>query len=1206
MRRPNGPSAQKNQMLISRFFTPKISKSGSKSSPPPVLTSRAKRVSPPAPGTLSINPDTGQITDYPAKDKPNIRIKCVSPAQARSTLEDVPSEVGEKIEPNEKADLRTTCKRPRPTPTDDDPPGDVSDDVLAGVSDDDEPPVKRSRRANRTLRSSYAGDDDSDSAEVMSAQENDWAPSDASQESVDREDLEEPDEPEDAENSKSMPASQEPTNLTSYSRKSSAEENEVPRDARQQRRFHKKLWPLGRKGLGSRLEDGADEGKGAKGSKANAKNYTPLESQYVKLRKQHPDMLLVIECGYKYRLFDNDATIASKTLRIAAYFDRNFLTASFPTHRLSYHVNRLVQAGYKVGVVNQSETAALKKASSKSSGLFQRKLEAVYTRGTMIADGTLGQQGSRDAAKLATSTYIMAILEPRLKLESSGKALGQSKELSFAAVDTTTGKLVWGSFADDVLRSELVSRLAALEPVEILLNAKKSSQGTEEVTKAFAHSSGCRIERVLDTTFAQSEDLLSVNQTVTGKFNLSEEKKDGILRCVGALRQYLKTFGLDNFLTAKAENALSKSNHKMSLGSDVLQNFEVLSNSNDGSVNQSLFALLNRTKTAAGSRQMRQWVCHPLVSGKDIAARLDAVDYLKSKSDYQSSSGAETISNALSQLLSSMAKMPDLERAFLRISCLKCVPSELVAVVTAFEEIGGLIDGIKDMGNLSELPPLLQEMFHRTPRVGLVFNSKLLSCLNRPAALENRYHNVFETKFLKSERPSEDDVFFAFVGSLEKLVDANRTVAAKIEAMDALLRKLRKDYSISAKVWKKVAKEEYLLEVPMSQVSSIPRSWHMICQTKTVKRFRPPQAVKGYEEVQCARETRDGLSRQTWKAYLELFTTVASPLRVVIRTLVDLDCFSALASVADLPGYTKPTISLSEDEVAGIKAKKARHPLAETLQSCHRYVPNDVELSHVHGRIGLVVSGPNYGGKSSYARMTALLVILAQIGSYVPAEDMWLSPFDSIFARMGSLDAIGSGMSSLMVELAETSRILSAASSKSLVVIDELGRGTSTHDGTAIAYATLAYLVEQIKCVSLFITHYPAVAKLKALFPGRLDACYMDYRECPEVEKLKESESVGQVNSAGTKQIKITLLYKLTQGIASSSYGLNVAQIAGVPESVIAHAKEKALALEKKVEECKRYSSHGRLLDERNLQNAETLTNIIRTAPRSAGECTST
>lgn len=1028
----------------------------------------------------------------------------------------------------------------------------------------------------------------------MCNQENDWAPSDSSEGSLDPEDME---ETADEEDPKLVPSSQEPTNLTSYSRASNGDEANVPRDERQQRRFRERLWPIGRKALGSRWDDEAEGGKTRKEFKTNAKNYTPLESQYVKLRKQHPDMLLAIECGYKYRLFENDATIASKVLRIAAYFDRNFLTASFPTHRLSYHVNHLVQAGYKVGVVNQSETAALKKASNKSSGLFNRKLEAVYTRATMVVDGTLMKQGSADGSKLGTSTYIMAIKELRSSFESTGKALGQSKELSFAAVDTTTGKLAWGAFSDDVLRSELVSRLTALEPVELLLSTKSSSQATEEVTKAFAHSSGCRIERIAVSSFAKSDELSHVNQNVQNSSSLSEADAGGIMQCLGALRHYLTTFGLQSFLTSSAEKILSKSNQTMSLGSDVLRNFEVLGNSNDGSAHGSLFALLNRTKTAAGSRQMRQWLCHPLVSEKDIADRLDAVEHLRSNENHLTP-GAETFSNALSQVLSLMAKMPDFEQAFLRISCQKCVPAELVAVVTAFEKVGVILDGIKDMKSVSELPPLLQEMFNKAPRVGPIFDSRLLSFLNRPAALENRYHDVFLIEFLEAERPAQDDIFFAFVESLEMLLDANRAVLEKSKAMDSLLLKLRKQYSISTKVWKKVAKEEYLLEVPISQVSSIPRSWHVISQTKAVKRFRPPQAVSGYEEVQCARESRDALSRKTWKAYLELFAIVASPLRVVIRTLVDLDCLSALASVADLPGYSKPRIS--RDEAAGIQAKNARHPLAETLQSCHGYVPNDVELSHSHGKIALVVSGPNYGGKSSYARMTALLVILAQVGSYVPAQDMWLSPFDSIFARMGSLDAIGSGMSSLMVELAETSRILSAASSKSLVVIDELGRGTSTHDGTAIAYATLAHLVETINCVSLFITHYPAVAKLKSLFPEKLDACYMDYRESPEVEVTEGLGSKGQGDSLGSKQVKITLLYKLTQGIASSSYGLNVAQIAGVPKSVISLAKEKAHALERKVDECKHYNSYAKLLEENTWENADTFRDVLLASPASS------
>lgn len=1191
-RKPGRQTVGKNQLLISRFFNAKSSTSPSDLTPTPsipILTARAKRVKPPEPAILPSSPDKVNKADRLAQPESEDSAELFAIAPARENSAKCHSPPAESALADGSTDAVLPRKRTRSFVADHTA---IDDD-----SEDSEPPRKLLRFGKRRCRSE-------DPDFVVQVQSQDTSESIVEPAQKEADDWNVHQDGTDHCNSGPTPGSQRRgTALKSYEfhRSSHIEEKHLPRDAKQQRRFQQKIWPLGKRALelpwAPSSEDAMNPRESKHARQSKAKNYTPLESQFVALRKQHPDMLLVIECGYKYRMFDSDASMASKVLRIAAYFDRNFLTASFPTHRLSYHVNRLVQAGHKVGVVNQSETAALKKAGKKASGLFERKLESIYTRGTMVADGRLLQPrpGSGDGSGLRTSTYIMAILEVSQGASSSVSVCSQ--QIALAAVDSTTGQVVWDSFADDVLRSELVSRLTALEPVEILMSAKNSSRPTELVMKAFAHKSGSRIERMTGPSFAKLEALNKLNHAVEGQYGMYEGGLRAIPGCLGALHEYLTQFGLERFLTKATEYTSSRSNRHMSLDSDVLRNFEILGNSNNGSIQGSLFEFLNRTKTAAGSRQMRKWLCNPLVSQRDIIDRLEAVDYLRSKVDAcKSESAGELVSNAVVRLISCLAGLPDLEQGFLRITCQKCTPSEFLGVIRAFEEVGSLIDGIKDLADSAMLPALLRRMFCSTPRVDEVVTDDLVSCLNRSAAADDIYHEVFLTQDLSSELCGDNELSLAFSESVKQLAAANVTIADKTKSMDVLLRKLCKDYSIPTRDWKKVAKEEFLLEVSVSEVSSIPRSWPIISQTKSVKRFRPPQATTGYDEILCAREKRDALCVQSWRAYLELFAAVASPLRVVVRTLVHLDCLAALASVANLPGYSKPEITLSDNDPAGVQAEDVRHPLAETLQSCNGYVPNDIQLCRSHDRIALVVSGPNYGGKSSFARMTALLVILAQVGSFVPARRAVLSPFDSIYARMGSMDSIGTGMSSLMVELTETSRILKDASSKSLVVIDELGRGTSTHDGTAIAYATLAHLVEKVQCVTLFITHYPLVTALQTVFPKRLGAYYMDYREDSEGLEAVHSEDFGLSDTQSARRIKITLLYKLTEGVASSSYGLNVAQIAGVPMAVIEHAKEKASGLEDKLKESKRENSLAQLLSETTWRSPQALAAALHVA----------
>lgn len=1005
----------------------------------------------------------------------------------------------------------------------------------------------------------------------------------------------------------------ESVTLMSYSRENIMKGFALPRDAKRRKRFTQKIGRLERNSFFIRCTGGGEQvAKDAKREVSKVIKYTPLETQYLALRKQNRDMLLVIECGYKYRMFDEDASVASKVLRIAAYFDHNFLTASFPTHRLAHHIGRLVHAGYKVGVISQNETAALKKASDKASKLFERKLTAVYTKGTFMADGKLNALmfGAGGKSTANAPTYIMAILE--VHREDGGgddEHKSQLQKIALAAVDSATGEVLFDLLEDDVLRSNLESRLVALEPVEILTTNGPTSSETELVISSFSDNMSVRLERLKSSFFRPNSVLSKLNETVEARFSDSKSNADPVLACLGALADYLSQFGLQLSMSNATEFKSFSSRRHMTLGADVLRNFEVFGNSNNGGIQGSLIGLVNRTMTAFGNRQIRQWLSHPLIKRADISERLDAVEYLRDIVDNRESAFGEdqVLMKAVSALVKCLSGLPDLEKGLTRIFCRKCTPSEFLSVICAFEGVGAGLDHIRTLSDKGKLPFLLNKMFSNTPFVGETLSGSILRILNRAAAQNNAHHSLFSQDIPLDEllpRP-EFDGFLELVSQLHR---TNEQVRHAEISMDVLLAKLKKKHSFPTWEWKKVAVEEYLLEVPTARASSLPHSWPIICQTKTVKRFRPPEAAKGFDEILCSRETRDAISTKCWMAYLELFTFVAAQLRAVVRTLTDLDCLCALAHVSNLPGYTKPEIECDTNTHAGLRALRARHPLTETLQSSCSYVPNDIHLGLGKHEIALVISGPNYGGKSSYTRMTALVAILAQLGSYVPAESAALSPFDSVYARMGSSDSIAKGMSSLMVELAETSRILSNASSRSLVVLDELGRGTSTHDGTAIAHATLGHLVRMTRCVTMCVTHFPVLSSLGKELPELVSAHYMDYVEEKEDGNTAQNQSdAGIEGGFGRSGTKITFLYKLTKGVAASSYGLNVARLAGIPSGVITHAAEKASALEMQLDKQSGKQAFVRLLcdnhwkDEGRLAEIVKITKTIKQPAKTAG-----
>ena len=271
-------------------------------------------------------------------------------------------------------------------------------------------------------------------------------------------------------------------------------------------------------------------------------------------------------------------------------------------------------------------------------------------------------------------------------------------------------------------------------------------------------------------------------------------------------------------------------------------------------------------------------------------------------------------------------------------------------------------------------------------------------------------------------------------------------------------------------------------------------------------------------------------------------------LRKVVVSLGVLDCLLALSIRAGQSSYVRPIIRSETEEIvdSSISIKQGRHPIVETFVGSNSFVPNDTDL--VGQQRCIMLTGPNMGGKSCYMKQVALIVLLAQIGSFVPAQSAEISPVDRIMVRMGAQDSMEQGKSTFFLEMHETAEILRHATARSLVLIDELGRGTSTHDGVAIADATLRYLLDRSKCFTLFVTHYHLLCQTASQYPRESTCYHMGFFE-------------NEGEDAGLDEFAITFLYQLTKGMASQSFGLNVARLARIPESVIHRAAEMSHSL---------------------------------------------
>ncbi|KAL9542734.1 hypothetical protein MBANPS3_008465 [Mucor bainieri] len=838
--------------------------------------------------------------------------------------------------------------------------------------------------------------------------------------------------------------------------------------------------------------------------------FTPLETQVVELKAKYPGCLLLIEVGYKFRFFGEDAKIASRVLHIANFIDRNFYVASVPVHRLNYHVQKLVKAGYRVGIVRQTETAALKAVGSNRGQPFQRELQQMITKGTMVDDMTSPQSGG----------YLMCLVEEK----RGGHGSDERVYTGMVAVQPATGDIIYDTFEDTYMRSELETRLLHIEPSELLLPGMLSKP-TEKLVKhlslqkstSFGEES-IRIERMpSDDTFCGDYNaaLTFVSDFYASTPSLPQvvELPDIVIKTLACIIRYLDEFNLTNTLKSTKFFKHFVSASHMLLNGNTLVNLEIYRNNTDFTEKGSLFSILNHTSTKFGQRLLRKWVGRPLVSIDRLNERINAIEELITSDNPKK--------NLASSLLS---KLPDIEKGLCRIHYGKSSPKELIQVLDALIRVSTAFLKAHEPRFSSDL---LNRLFDTLPTI----NDTVVEFRE---AINPGFNGDDKVDLFKSEERWPE------IPKQKKNIKYVETLLAdQLEELKTTTRMADLKYVTVAGI-------EYLMEVPNSKTKKVPSDWIKISGTKAVSRYHNKYIIDQLKEREQYRELLALSAETAYKSFLSEISEKYEQFRDVVSSVAHLDCLLSLSITASQSDYVKPVFHTDEQETE-IKVVDGRHPIVERLSST--YVPNDIDFSG--SQKAMILTGPNMGGKSSYIRQIALISIMGQIGSYVPAKSATLSILDAVYTRMGASDNMMRGESTFMVELHETSDIMKYATSKSLVILDELGRGTSTHDGQAIAYAVLKHFVQEIKSVTLFVTHYPSLGKLVKTFPGQVRNCYMSY--------MQEEGDSDFAN--------IVFLYKLVDGIAMNSYGMNVARLANIPLSVIKVAKQKSDEMKKEMEE---------------------------------------
>ncbi|SLM33927.1 dna mismatch repair protein msh3 [Lasallia pustulata] len=893
----------------------------------------------------------------------------------------------------------------------------------------------------------------------------------------------------------------------------------------------------------------ASKGKKGVAAKKGSSKLTPMEKQVLEIKRQNMDTLLIVEVGYKFRFFGEDARIAAKELSIVcipgkfrydehsseAHIDR-FASASIPVHRLHVHVKRLVAAGHKVGVVRQLETAALKAAGDNRNAPFVRKLTNLYTKGTYIDDveGLEGPVEGPSGGAPATG-YLLCITENNAK----GWGTDEKVHVGIVAVQPATGDVIYDDFEDGFMRSEIETRLLHIAPCEFLI-VGDLSKATEKLvqhlsgskTNVFGDKS--RVERVDKPKTMAAQSYSHVSNFYAGKMkatNASEDEKasnllDKVLRlaenvtiCLSAMITHMSDYGLEHvFDLTKYFQSFSARSH-MLLNGTTLTSLEVYQNQTDHSEKGSLFWTLDRTQTRFGQRLLRKWVGRPLLEKTKLEERIAAVEELKD--------GERTVSvDKIKHLL--FKTKSDLEKSLIRIYYGKCTRPELLNVLQTMQRIANEFATVKSPSDAGFQSSMINVAVAALPSIA----EDVVTYLERinPQAAKDDDKYAF---FRDSEETEDITEYKLGIVSVEHELDAHRAFAAE------KVRKKKVEYVTVAGI-------EYLIEMDNTQLKNVPASWAKISGTKKVSRFHTPEVVRFIRERDQHKEALAAACDVAFTALLADISAKYQSFRDCVQALATLDCLLSLATVASQPGYVKPEYT---DETC-IAVKQGRHPMVEQLL-LDTYVPNDTDLASDRTR-ALLITGPNMGGKSSYVRQVALIAIMGQIGSYVPAESAKLGMLDAVFTRMGAFDNMMAGESTFMVELSETSDILKQATPRSLIILDELGRGTSTHDGVAIAQAVLDHVVRDTKSLTLFITHYQNLSALaKGFENGELKNVHM---------RFTEGGDGGQ---------DITFLYEVAEGVAHRSYGLNVARLANVPPSVLVVAGIKSRELEDEVQEKK-------------------------------------
>src|SRR3989440_947354 len=805
---------------------------------------------------------------------------------------------------------------------------------------------------------------------------------------------------------------------------------------------------------------------------------TPLMRQYTAIKREHPTALLFFRLGDFYELFFDDAVLASKELQITLTSRNKEKGIAVPMCGVPYHaaegyISKLIRKGFKVAICDQMESLKIAKK------LVRREVTRVVTPGT-AADSSLSSEENNFLAALAR-------VEDRV---------------GFAALDLSTGEFRATEFSGEDAARRIQEELAQLRPKEVLYGSSAPLFDQQRRGNSRLQSNdglaGCAETPLDDWIFAPDHaiPLLENQFGVLSLEGFGLAGKPAAASAAGAILYYVRSTQRGSLHHVDRVGFYERQNCLV-LDAVPVRNLELIEPLFAGSdAGITLFRSIDLTVTPMGKRLLRSWLLRPSIEAAEINFRLDAVETL-----VKDTIAREELRRALDGIL-------DLERLLSRVTLGTANPRDVLALAASLARLPSLRTSLAHFAaeRLKILHATVDELSDLRKRIDTTIVPEPPISLSEGGVIRNGIHSELD--------------------ELRDLSRNSKQFLAQIEQRE------RQRTGITSLKVKFNSVFGYYLEISKPNLHLVPADYERKQTLVNAERFTTPELKEYESKILDAQEKIVEIER---RLFAELRSAIAGEARRVRQTalaLAEVDVLAALANIAATRDYCRPAFDDSLDlEIIG-----GRHPVIEQQEvaaSSERFVPNDLYLNSTNQAV-LLLTGPNMGGKSTYLRQAALIVILAQMRSFVPARSVRLGVVDRVFTRIGASDNLARGRSTFMVEMTETAAILHTATPRSLILLDEVGRGTSTYDGLAIAWAAIEYLHARTRAKTLFATHYFELTELAELLSG-----------------VKNYHVSVKETGGG-----IVFLRKVEPGAADRSYGIEVAKLAGLPHEVIERARE--------------------------------------------------